>query len=131
MINIFNELFNELTNTLHSYDNKIATSSVYVNIPQSYPTVSLEEIDSADYTLGSNCQVENYNMNEYEVNIYTKSPLAKSKADEILNVIDNLFHDYGFIRESKNPIPTNDETIYRIVVRYGCIVSQNKVIFRR
>lgn len=131
MINIFNELYTKMCERLASYDDKISTSSVYHNIPSSYPFVSLEEIMSADYELGSDCRVENFDENDYEVNIYAKNPLAKSKADEILNVIDDLFHELGFVRRSKNPFQSNDETIYRIVVRYSCIVSKNKVIYRR
>lgn len=131
MINIFNELYTKMCQALTSYDTSIKTASVHINIPSSYPFVSLEEINSADYERGSDCRVENFDLNEYEVNIYTKSPLAKSKADEIFNVIDDLFHELGFVRQSKNPFQNTDETLYLIVVRYSCVVSRNKVIYRR
>lgn len=116
---------------LASYDTSIKTASVHTNIPSSYPFVSLEEINSSVYEIGSDCRVENFDRNEYEVNIYAKNPLAKSKADEIFNQIDDLFNELGFVRQSKNPFQDTDETIYLIVVRYSCVVSKNKVIYRR
>lgn len=132
MINIFNELYTSMCDRLASYDTSIKTSSVYTNIPSSYPFVSLEEIESSVYEAGSDsCSVENFDENEYEVNIYTKTPHAKSKADEIFNEVDDLFNGLGFIRRSKNPLQNTDETIYRIVARYSCVVSKDKVIYRR
>ena len=131
MINIFNELYTRMCQALASYDTSIKTSSVYVNIPSSYPFVSLEEIESSVYERGSDNRVENFDENDYEVNIYAKNPLAKSKADEILNVVDDFFSGLGFVRRSKNPFQNTDETIYRIVVRYSCVVSKDKIIYRR
>lgn len=131
MINIFNELYTRMCETLASYDSNIRTASVYTNIPSEYPFVSLEEINSSVYEQGSDCRVENFDENEYEVNIYVKNPLGKSKADKIFDVVDNLFGTLGFVRRTKNPIQSTDETIYRIVARYNCVVSTDKVIYRR
>ena len=132
MINIFNELYTLLVNTLNAYDDTIKTSSVYINIPSSYPFVSLEEIDNRVYEQGSDDgDIENYAETEYEVNIYTKNPNKKSNGDSILNVVDNLFKQYGFVRTTKNVFQSSDETTYRIVVRYYGVVSKDHVIYRR
>lgn len=117
---------------LASYDDKIKTASVYTNIPSSYPFVSLEEINSAVYERGSDsCHIENFDENDYEINIYVKNPNGKTKADKIFSELDDMFGTLGFVRRTKNPIQSTDETIYRLVARYSCVVSKDKVIYRR
>ena len=132
MINVFNEVFTLLVNTLASYDNNIKTSSVYVNMPSEYPFVSLEEINNSVYEQTSDsCDIENHALIELEANIYTKNPLKKSKADGIANVIDGLLKSYNFVRQSKNVLQDSNETTYRIVLRYSGVVSKDSVVYRR
>ncbi len=132
MINIFNELYTYLVNTLTNYDSNIKTSSVYQNVPTEYPFVSFEEIVDAVYPLTSDdCNIENHAQKEYEVNIYTQKPNKKSKADAIANIIDNMMSRYGFTRVSKNAIQDTNETIYRIILRYDGIVSKEHIVYRR
>lgn len=132
MINIFNELYTYLVNTLANYDSNIKTSSVYQNVPTEYPFVSFEEIVDAVYSLTSDdCNIENHAQKEYEVNIYTQKPNKKSKADAIANIIDNMMSRYGFTRVSKNAIQDTNETIYRIILRYDGIVSKEHIVYRR
>ena len=132
MINVFNELYTLLVNTLATYDNEIKTSSVYTNTPPSYPFVSFEEIDNSVYEETSDsCDIEQHALVDYEINIYTKNPNKKVKGDNILNVVDNLLKQYNFVRASKNVFQSSDETTYRIVVRYSAVVSKDSVIYRR
>lgn len=132
MINIFNEVFTAFDNALTSYDSKISTSSVYINAPSKYPFASLEEIDNSVYEYSSDsCDIENHAVVDYEVNIYTQNPKKKSKADAMADVVDTLFKSLGFRRLSKNPIQNQEETTYRIVLRYSGVVSKDKVIYRR
>lgn len=132
MINIFNEVYTLLVDTLASYNDKIGTSSVYTNTPPTYPFVSFEEINNSVYEQTSDsCDVENHALIEFEANIYTDNPNKKSKGDGIANVIDNLLKQYNFVRLSKNVLQSTDETIYRIVLRYSVVVSKDSVIYRR
>lgn len=132
MIDIFNELYTLFVDTLLAYDNKIETGGVYTNAPSKYPFASLEEIDNAVYELTSDsCDIENHAEVEYEVNIYTQNKLKKSKGDGIAQVVDNLFKSLGFIRMSRNVLQSQDETTYRIILRYRGVVSKEKVIYRR
>ena len=132
MINIFNEMFDKLDQALKSYDETIGTDSVYVNMPSQYPFVSMEEIDNRVYEQGSDCcEIENFAETEYEINIYTKSPIKKSKGNDIANVVDNFFKQYGFVRQSRNVLQSGDETIYRIIIRYRGVVSKDHTIYRR
>ncbi len=132
MINICNELYTLLKNALSVYDNSITTASVYTNMPSEYPFVSFEEIDNSVYEETSDsCDIENHALVQYEVNIYTKKPNKKSKADDIANVVDDLLKSYNFVRLTKNVLQSNDETTYRIVIRYSGVVSKDSVIYRR
>ena len=132
MIDVSNEIFTELTNALTSYDNHIGTSSVYVNIPSSYPFVSIEEKENTPYQRGEDWEnIENFADVHYEINIYSKDPLKKTNAEKIFKVVDNYFNNIGFVRITKTPLQDANETIYRIVVRYNAIVSKNKDVYRR
>jgi hypothetical protein len=132
MINIFNELYTYLVNTLASYDGTIKTSSVYTNTPSSYPFVSFEEIEDSVYEQGSDCcEIENFANKDYEINIYTQNPNKKSEADGIAQVVDALMKSKGFTRISRTPLQDTNETTYRIVLRYSGVVSKDHIIYRR
>lgn len=132
MIEIFNEVFTRLTTALQLFNHNINTSSVYVNIPSSYPFVSIEEIENTPYQRGEDWQnIENFADIHFEVNIYSKDPQKKTNADKILAVVDDFFNELGFVRTTKTPLQDANETIYRIVVRYNAIVSKNKDVYRR
>ena len=133
MIDISNEVYTLIKNALNAYDEHIGTSSVYVNAPSVYPFVSVEEIDNMVYFDTSDCcNIENHAEIQYEINIYTKDPLKKSKAYEILQVVDTLLGSYNLMRRSKNDFQeTNNETIYHIILRYSGVVSKEHTIYRR
>jgi len=132
MINIFNELYTLLVTALNLYNDKIKTDSVYTNQPSSYPFVSLEEIEDAVYeSTSDSCDIENHAEKHYEVNIYTQKPNKKSTADGIANVVDDVFKQKNFVRITKNVLQSNDETTYRIIIRYRGIVSKSEVVYRR
>ena len=132
MIDIFNELYTLFQNALTTYDSAIETASEYTNSPSHYPFASLEEINNSVYEQTSDsCDVEEHAELDYEVNIYAKGNLRKSKCDGIANAVDNLFKQYNFVRTFKNPIQSGDETAYRIVMRYRGVVSKDHTIYRR
>ena len=133
MIDITNQVYTLVKNALNTYDNKIGTSSVYTNTPSVYPFVSVEEIDNMVNTdTSDSCHLENHALVQYEINIYAKDPLKRSKAYEILQVVDNLLGSYNFTRESKNDFQeSGNETVYHIILRYSAIVSKDHTIYRR
>ena len=132
MIDVFNEIYNALVGRLALYDDTITTSSVYENMPTDFPFVSLEEIDNVVYQNGMNdCEIENFSDIDYEVNIYTQNALRKTKANDILQVVDTFFKELGFIRMSKNNLQDNSGNVYRIVVRYSGVVSKDHIVYRR
>ena len=132
MIDIFNELYDLFDDTLTAHDSAIETGVVFTNEPSSYPFASLEEIDNSVYELSSDsCDIENHAQVDYEVNIYTQGDDKKSKGDGIAQVVDNLFKSLGFVRTTKNVFQSQDETTYRIIIRYSGVVSKDEVIYRR
>lgn len=130
MIDIFNQVFTLVRNALKTHNENITVSSVYTNMPSKFPFVSVEEIEnSVDTATSDSCEVENSALVQYEINIYEHT---KSKATEILQVVDNLLKGYNFVRVSKNHFQNdNDETIYLYIVRYEAIVSKDHTIYRR
>ena len=132
MIDIFNETYTSLVAQLIAYDDNIKTASVYTNMPSQFPFVSLEEIGNSENWRGMDCPArENFADIDFEVNIYTQNPLKKSKGDAILQVVDTFFKELGFIRMSKNNIQDEQETTYRIIVRYSAVVSKDHIVYRR
>ena len=132
MIYIFNDIFTLIKNALNAYGTEIKTSSTYTNTPSHYPFVSVEEINNmVDINASDSCHLENSALVQYEINVFAKDPLKKSKAYEILQVVDNLLASYNFVRLSKNDFQDTNETVYRIIVRYEANVSKDHVIFRR
>lgn len=131
MIDISNTVYTLVKNALNEFDPSIGTSSTYKNTPSKYPFVSVEEIENMVDTLTSDCEVENHALVQYEINVYAKDPNKKSKATEILQVVDTLLKSYGFVRVSKNNLQDTNETMFQIVARYEAIVSKDHVIYRR
>lgn len=133
MIDIFNNIFNDITIALQTFNVKIKTSATYNNIPSSFPFVSIEEIsNTTNENYETSCSLEEFANISYELNIYTKGEKTFAKARAIVNVIDNEMQKKGFVRRSYTPMQNDDETIYRIVLRYGGVVSKDKTqVYRR
>lgn len=135
MIDIFNELYTLVETAVTTYATSkeitIGMDSEHVNQPSSFPFVSVEELDNLVYERTSNCEIENHALNEFEVNIYTKGSYRKSVANEIANVVDDVFKTCGLFRGSKNNFSENDGTTFHVILRYSGVVSKDKVIYRR
>ena len=133
MISIENQVYTGLSTALTTYDENIQTSGVFTNTPSSYPFVSIEEIDNAPYTLGmDSCKIENFVSVAYEIIVFVKNQnLKKSNANSIANVVDTYMQGLGFIRDMKYARQNDDETDYRIYLRYSAVVSSKEEIYRR
>lgn len=132
MINIENELFTEVANTLRDKYKNIFITGEYVNAPSSFPCVSVIETDNYTYEKSLTDSGENHAIVMYEVNVYSnKSKGKKSECKEIMSLIDDIFIKYNFKRTMLNTITNiNDNSIYRLVGRYRAVVSKDKVIYR-
>ena len=134
MINVENEIFNIIANSIRDRYPGAYIVGEYVKAPPRFPSVSIVEIDNATYertqTSGS---LENHADVTYEVNIYSnKTSGKKSECKAIASLIDNEFATLGFSRSMLQPIPNlDDATIYRMLGRYRGVVSKDKVVYRR
>lgn len=132
MLDIENEVFNDLTELLVASFPDITTSSVYTNTPSKYPFVSIEEISSSvNVNEETSCHIDAITNVGIEVNVYSKDPQKKSNAKAMAKVVDEYMIDKGFYRISKTPMQDDNETIYRLVLRYNGNISLDNKIYRR
>jgi hypothetical protein len=67
------------------------------------------------------------------VNIFTIGDDKKSQAKDLRILVDNVLSGYyNMDRDFSDEIPNFlNQTIYRYVTRYSCLVDKNKVIYGR
>ena len=134
MIDIENQIFDNISKVVRTHYPEIYMTGEYVNMPPSFPSVSLVQKSNPTYkrtqTSDSN---ENHVDVMFEVNIYSnKKTGKKAECKQIAKIIDEQFLQLGFDRTMLEPIDNiNDTTIYRIVGRYVAVVSKDEVIYRR
>ena len=134
MINIENELFSIIANSIRNEYPGAYVVGEYVKSPPRFPSVSIVEIDNSAYDrTQTSGNLENHSDLTYEVNVYSnKTSGKKSECKAIASLIDNEFAALGFSRTMLQPIPNvGDATIYRMVGRYKGVVSKDKKVFRR
>ena len=133
MIDIENIVFDRIARAIKVEYPKAHISSEYVKSPPRFPSISIVETDNSVYERTQSNTIENHADVTYEVNIYSnKSSGKKSECKAIATLIDNEFATLGFSRRMLQPIPNlDDATIYRMVGKYGAVVSKNNEIYRR
>ena len=134
MIDIENEVFNKVAESVKAVYPSVFISGEYIRTPSKFPFVSLMEMSNTAYdrtqTDGS---LENHASLMYEVNIYSnKKSGKKSECKAIAALIDNELATLGFSRTMLQPIPNMDDaTIYRITGRYTAVISKDTKLYRR
>ena len=134
MINIENEVFTTVSETVRNKYPDIYLTGEYVKSPPSFPAGSIVEMDNTTYSQTQTCSGnENHANIMYEVNVYSnKIKGKKTECKEIISLIDEEMTNLGFSRTMLQPIPNMDDaTIYRMTARYKAVVSKDKTIFRR
>ena len=129
MIDIENKVFDTVCNAiLASYPNAIC-SSEYIDVPSSFPCVTIMESDNYTYTRSQDENLhENHAVLTYEINVYANSSQKKAEAKSIANIVDEQMQNMKFTRLLKSPVPNIDRTIYRIVLRYTAVISNGKEV---
>lgn len=126
MIDIENKVFNDIAVPLREQFKGIYVVGEYVDLPNSFPCVTLVEEDNYTYTGSQDGSLkENHATVVYTVNVYSnKTKGKKTEAKEIADVVDGLMQDMKFTRTFRSQIPNTDRTIYRIIMRYSAVVSK-------
>lgn len=132
MIQPENYIFDIVSKALKSDHNGIFVSGEYVNIPASFPAVTVIESDNRVFERMRTTTIENAVSLMYECNIYTnRSGYKKQDANAILQTLNNAFEGIGFTRTFCNPIANlQDATIYRIVVRFQGVCDKDFMIYQ-
>ena len=100
-----------------------SVSGTYVDVPSSFPHVSIEETDNASVPSTISTSDREYATNvTFTVNIYTNTATAKSDAKALGAVVNDTFTDMGFARSMYQQMPNIDRTIYRLVLRFQATV---------
>ena len=134
MINVENEIFSKVAESVRAAYPSVFISGEYVRTPPKFPFVSLIEMSNTAYDrTQSSGSLENHASLMYEVNVYSnKTSGKKSECKEIAALIDNELAALGFSRTMLQPIPNMDDaTIYRMTGRYTAVVSKDKTLYRR
>lgn len=133
MIDIENELFSLVSGKIREKYPDAVIKGEYDRSPSRFPFVSFLEVDnSALKSAQDTSNMENYASLLYEINVYSnKTRGKKSECRAISALIDEQMQSLGFTRTFYNPIPNEDSTIYRMVLRYTASVSNDKIIYRR
>lgn len=126
MIDIENKVFNDVATVLRQKFDGIYVVGEYLELPNSFPCVTLVEEDNYTYTDSQDQSLkENHATVVYTVNVYSnKTNGKKSEAKKIADEIDGLMEGMKFTRTFRSQIPNTDRTIYRIIMRYTAVVSR-------
>ena len=131
---VFQELFNylgtQLSNVLlNPYG---AMLYPYENPGFTMPCIVMKQIDFSFNNENLSHEEQLFAL-AIEVNIFaqdmtvSKRTIANSLSDLINDV---LFNQYGLRIDDRNPIPNIDPSIYRIYMRFSCVIDENKIIYR-
>ena len=134
MINLENEIFSKIAESVRAAYPSAFVSGEYVRTPSKFPFVSLIEMSNTAYDkTQSSGGLENHASVMYEVNIYSNRKSGKkSECKAIATLIDNELAALGFSRTMLQPIPNMDDaTIYRMTGRYTAVISKDKKLYRR
>lgn len=126
MIDVENIIFTALATALRTQYSGISVYGEYVEVPASFPCVTIVEADNKVYERTRDLNgVEHHAQVMYEINIYTNdSQGKKSKAKDISNLIDGLMSEMLFTRTFRGQTPNIDRSIYRITMRYQAVVRE-------
>lgn len=134
MIDVENEIFSKVAESVRAAYPTVFMSGEYVRTPSKFPFVSLIEMSNTAYDrTQSSAGLENHASLMYEVNVYSnKKSGKKSECKAIAALIDNEMAILGFSRTMLQPIPNMDDaTIYRMTGRYTAVISKDKKLYRR
>lgn len=126
MIDIFNEVFTYLAAPLRDTFSGIRVSAEYVQIPASYPCVTIDETYNVEVESDSSNR-ERYNRVRYRVQVFSNKKSGKrAEARNIQNKVDELFRDIGFYRTSYSTTPDIiNNTVYCITSIFSAVVDEN------
>lgn len=121
MIDIESTVFNYVANALRAEFPGISVYGEEVEVPSSFPSVSLVEESNTEIagnkTLARMPETACSLM--YRAQVYSNLQVGKkAQTKAIIKIVDEAMHKFGFNRDFCNQLANIDRTIYRIVAQY-------------
>lgn len=128
IIDITNEILTKLKTDLVGIE--VVTSN---QDTEQFPRVVFTENLNSTHIESIDSSGETKNEIVFDINIYTVGDRKMSDAKSIRNQVDSIMSDfYNMNRVYSNNVPNYfDQSIYRYVLRYNCVVDSNEVVYRR
>lgn len=125
MINIEEKVFSTVATALRAAHSPISVYGEAVEVPASFPCVTLEMADNPTYRKTQDDSLQEHHAQPmFSVNAYSNlSSGKKSQAKAIMNLIDEQMQGMGFTRTMVSPVANADRSIYRITARYTAVVA--------
>lgn len=129
IIDISNEVLTEIKTALTNVD-------VYLEFPMkkpSFPCVTFKDNGNTTHIDSVDSSGETHNELSFEINIFSNGKNKVTQAKAIRNTIDGIMADkYNMTRDFSDQVPNfADESIFRYILRYSCVVDKDKRIYRR
>lgn len=133
MIDIESTVFNAVA---AEFDAKYPNGSRYgesTDSPAAFPCFTLVEADNYTYERSLTAAHKEHNAwLLYEINVYSaKISGAKQECKAIMELIDNVMQNLGFVRLFCTQTRNSDKKYYRMTARYRGVVSEEYRIYRR
>lgn len=126
MIDIENKVLSVVRDAVLAQFPNAVVYGEYVDVPASFPCVTVTEDTNYTYVYSKDEQVEEHHADvQYAVNVYSDLQTgAKLEARDILKVADDAMQGMKFWRTMTRQVPNVDRTIYRLIARYHAIVGE-------
>ena len=98
--------------------------SMYIDVPPSFPYVSVIEDNNYTYQPSHVALEEDHAVIFYTVNVYANDLYLKQTAKKIANAVDMAMQNMKFTRTMYGQTPNVDRTIYRLTMRYEAVVEK-------
>ena len=125
MIDIENKIFTEVYNAVHAKyaDADIRSEGVFE--ATKFPLVTFIEESNTTYTPSlDNDLTEHHASVMFECNVYCNDKKRKTTCKAIAQLIDDTMLGLKFTRSFFGQTPNQDQTIYRMTLRYTAIVGE-------
>lgn len=128
MINKRNEVFTRVKEYILSNNSNVYITSEYVNVPRTFPHISIEMTDS--YTSPdkqTNSIDEEYAVMTFTVNVYSNKNSGKvQECYELMELVDVAFRSLNFRRLTLAVVQNLDNaSIGRLTARYQAEASKH------
>lgn len=128
IVNVFNDLINEIQNEI----NPVPITIPFTGMSPEFPIVTMDEISNETNVDTVDSSGEYHNIQSFELNIYTVGISSRTKSHELRDKIDNIMTPHNMNRTFSQSVPNYlDDSIYRYVLRYECIIGKDKKFYRR